>query len=134
MPELTGESVQPAVASMSYARPDDLFALRGFVRLHGSALGLPVNRTDLLILAVNELATNTLRHASGGGRVRVWAEAGQLVCEVTDAGVVPPFGRMPAAESTRGRGLPIVASIADEVSRVPVDGGTAVRIRMNLSR
>lgn len=133
MPELTGESVQPAVTSMPYAEPDDLFVVRGFVRLHALALGLPANRADLLTLAVNELATNTLRHTSGGGRVRLWAEAGQLVCEVADGGVVPSFGAMPGADSTGGRGLPIVASIADEVSRVAVDGGTAVLIRMSLS-
>lgn len=133
MPERTGESVQPAVANMSYGEPDDLFAVRGFVRLHALSLGLPANRADLLTLAVNELATNTLRHTSGGGLVRLWAEGGQLVCEVADGGVVPSFGQMPPAESTRGRGLPIVASIGDEVSRVAVDGGTAVRIRMSLS-
>jgi two-component sensor histidine kinase len=86
----------------------------------------------MLTLAVNELATNTLQHTSDGGRVRMWAEAGQLVCDVADAGSVPTFGAMPPPESVRGRGLAIVARIADEVARLAVAGGTVVRIRMNL--
>jgi serine/threonine-protein kinase RsbW len=121
-----------APTTMPYAVADDLVAVRGFVRARALALGLPQARVDLLALAVNELATNTLQHASGGGQVRVWAEAGQLVCDVADAGTVPAFGTMPPPESVRGRGLAIVARIADEVATVPVAGGTVVRIRMNL--
>ncbi len=132
MTEPPGARTPAARTTMPYAVADDLVAVRGFVRSRALALGLPDTRVDLLALAVNELATNTLQHSSGGGQVRVWAEAGQLVCDVADAGTVPPFGTMPPPESVRGRGLAIVARIADEVAAVPVAGGTVVRIRMNL--
>jgi serine/threonine-protein kinase RsbW len=132
MADTPGGSVRPAYDSMTYARVTDLAAVRGFVRSFALALGLPAIRIDMLALAVNELTTNTLQHTSGGGRVRVWAEAGQLVCEVSGPGRVPPFGQMPPPDSVRGRGLAIVARIADEVTTVPVADGTAVRIRMNL--
>ena len=132
VPTPTGAPTPSAPTAMPYVEAGDLAAVRGFVRSHALALGLPAARVDLLALAVNELATNTLQHTSGGGQVRVWAEAGQLVCDVADAGTVPPFGTMPPPESVRGRGLAIVARVADEVATVPVAGGTAVRIRMNL--
>jgi anti-sigma regulatory factor (Ser/Thr protein kinase) len=87
---------------------------------------------DLLALAVSELATNTLQHTSGGGRVRVWSDAGQLVCDVADGGPVVSFGEMPPPDAVRGRGLAIVQRIADEVAAITSPDGTLVRIRMNL--
>lgn len=121
------------VDSMPYAEIGDLVTVRGFVRSSALALGLPAARVDLLALAVNELVTNTLQHTSGGGRVQVWAESGQLFCDVADGGRIPGFGEMPSAESVRGRGLAIVALVADEVSALPVADGTVVRIRMALA-
>ncbi|MEK8105703.1 hypothetical protein NKG94_12165 [Micromonospora sp. M12] len=41
---------------------------------------------ELLTLAVSELATNTLQHTTGGGWVRLWAEPGQLFCDIVDRG------------------------------------------------
>jgi serine/threonine-protein kinase RsbW len=118
---------------MSYAVPDDLKVLRAFVAARALALGLPAGRVDALTLAVSELATNTLQHTTGGGHVRVWANAGQLVCDVVDRGPARSFGRpMPAADALRGRGLPIVERVCDVVDTSTVAGGTRVRIRLNL--
>jgi anti-sigma regulatory factor (Ser/Thr protein kinase) len=133
MPEPPARSAQPASDSMPYSRPDDLAAVRAFVRSCSSALGLAARRVELLALAVSELATNTLQHTSGGGRVRVWADAGQLVCDVADAGPDRSFGEMPAAHAARGRGLAIVRRIADEVAAIAGPDGTTVRIRMDLN-
>jgi serine/threonine-protein kinase RsbW len=132
VPHLPAGTARPAVDTMPYTEVGDLVTVRGFVKSWALALGLPAARVDLLALAVNELATNTLQHTAGGGRVHVWAEPGQLFCEVADNGRVPGFGQMPAADSVRGRGLAIVALIADEVTAQPDAGGTVVRIRMAL--
>jgi anti-sigma regulatory factor (Ser/Thr protein kinase) len=86
----------------------------------------------MLTLAVSELTTNTLQHTTGGGRVRVWAEDGQLVCDVVDGGPPRSFGAMPPADSVRGRGLAIVDRVADEVSTSTGPDGTLVRIKMAL--
>jgi anti-sigma regulatory factor (Ser/Thr protein kinase) len=129
---LPGGSPQRAFASLPYAQADDLAAVRGFVRSRALALGMSDNRVKLLASAVNELATNTLQHAAGGGQVRLWTEEGHLVCDVADVGPVPPIGQMPPPDSVRGRGLAIVARVVDEVTTVAVLGGTAVRIRMAL--
>lgn len=120
-------------AAFDYHEAGELGALRAFVQAHALALGLPEARTDLLTLAVNELATNTLQHTTGGGRVRIWADAGQLVCDVVDQGPPRTFQRtMPAADSVRGRGLAIVERICDQVETISGPDGTTVRLRLDI--
>ncbi|GAA1621884.1 ATP-binding protein [Actinoplanes couchii] len=129
MPESLAESTD----GMSYAVPDDLRRVRAFVTERAVALGLSEDRIDVLTLAVSELTTNTLQHTSGGGHIRVWAEDGQLVCDVVDRGEDRPFGRsMPSAEAVRGRGLAIVERVCDSVHTASVPGGTLVRICLDL--
>ena len=41
----------------------------------------PRERADDLILAANEVATNTVKHAQGTGRLRVWSTAATVVCQ-----------------------------------------------------
>ena len=126
MTDGTGEAVH-------YATADDLGMVRAFVANRAQRLGLPADRVDLLTLAVCELATNTLQHSGGSGRIRVFADAGQVLCDVVDSGPVPVFGRgMPAAQALRGRGLAIVERVCDSVHAYPVAEGTLVRIGINL--
>jgi serine/threonine-protein kinase RsbW len=120
-------------AETAYRVPGDLAVVREFVRVESEGLGLSSLRADLLAVAVSELATNTLQHTDGGGLVRIWAEPGQVRCEVVDGGEPPGFGRpMPAADQPRGRGLAIVERICDEVGIHADDDGTAVRLAMAL--
>ena len=114
---------------MSYDRPADLAEVRAFVRARAGDLGLPERRADLLTLAVSELATNTLQHTAGGGRVRLRVERGRLLCDVIDQGPVRLLGRaMPAAQEIRGRGLAIVERVCDEVGIESENGSTRVRL------
>lgn len=120
-----------AVDDMTYAEVDDLVSVRTFVRSAMADRGLSPARTEMMVLAVTELATNTLQHAAGGGRVRVWGDARQVVCEVADHGARRPLGQMPPADSHRGRGLAIVERVVDDVSTYTGPDGTVVQIRMN---
>ncbi|GAA1657122.1 ATP-binding protein [Catellatospora bangladeshensis] len=117
---------------MSFAVATDLAGLRGFVRDRAVAAGLATARAELLMLAASELMSNTLEHTGDGGLVRVWTEAGAVVCEVRDRrprGFRPPGAAvMPAADAMRGRGLAIVEQVCDVVSTAA--GGTAVQLRM----
>jgi anti-sigma regulatory factor (Ser/Thr protein kinase) len=131
MPELPAESVRPA-DTLPYEHAEDLVDVRAFVRSGAAERGLPAERGELLALAVSELATNTLQYTTGGGRVRMWAEEGQLVCDVVDGGPMRSFGAMPPADSVRGRGLAIVERIVDDVAVLAGPDGTVVRLRMNL--
>lgn len=105
---------------MVFTVADDLAAVRRLVRERAVAAGLAVARAELLMLAVSELVSNTIEHTGGGGVVRVWAEAGAVVCEVADRrpGGSRPSGVavMPAADAIRGRGLAIVERVCDVVS------------------
>ena len=130
-----GYSERPLAGSGSlpYGEAGDLGAVRAFVRDQALALGLSETRTELLMLAVNELATNTMQHTTGGGQVRVWADAGQVVCDVLDQGPPRTFQRpMPPADSVGGRGLAIVERICDQVEMVSGPDGTTVRLRLHL--
>ena len=61
--------------------------------------GLPPSRREDLVLAVNELATNSVRHGGGHGIVRVWRDEDALRCEVRDRGRIddPLVGRRAAS-------------------------------------
>ncbi|MGI5242695.1 ATP-binding protein [Dactylosporangium sp. CA-139066] len=117
--------------SIMYRLVSDLAAVRTFVTDRSIALGLSPARADLLTLAVNELATNTLQYTQEGGSVRLWSESGQIVCDVEDQGPMRTFGSaMPPAEAVRGRGLAIVEMVCDHVAAFASTRGTVVRMRL----
>lgn len=112
-----------------------LDGLRGFVYSEAAAARLPGARTDDLVLAVNEVATNSLRHGGGRGTLRMWADADALVCEIRDGGHVaqPLVGRVrPTAERMGGRGLWLVNQLCDLVQIRSSEEGTAVRLHILL--
>lgn len=110
-----------------------LDAVRAFVSRHAAAAGLERSRTEDLVMAVNEVATNTLRHAGGRGLLRVWRDEA-IVCEVRDDGriVEPLVGRVrPRAEREDGFGLWLVNQTCDLVQIRTLASGSVVRIHMS---
>jgi anti-sigma regulatory factor (Ser/Thr protein kinase) len=92
--------------------------------------GLGAERVDDVLLAVGEMAANSLRHGGGAGVLRLWSDAGHVVCEVADAGVIvdPLVGRHPASPGQlSGRGLLMVNHLADLVRMHTTADGTVVR-------
>jgi anti-sigma regulatory factor (Ser/Thr protein kinase) len=92
--------------------------------------GLAAERVDDVLLAVGEMAANSLRHGGGSGVLRLWTDAGHVVCEVADSGVIddPLVGRRPAAPGQlNGRGLLMVNHLADLVRMHTTPEGTVVR-------
>ncbi|MFG2180910.1 SpoIIE family protein phosphatase [Streptomyces abikoensis] len=63
-------------------------------------------------LILSELITNAIRHASGPIRVRLLRERA-LICEVSDTSSTAPHLRYAAAEDEGGRGLFLVAQLAE---------------------
>lgn len=95
--------------------------------------GLSVDDTAALVLAVDEVASNSLRHGGGEGVLRVWQERGEVVCEVHDAGLIddPLVGRVrPALDGVGGRGLWLANQLCDLVQVRSSPAGTVVRLRM----
>ena len=92
--------------------------------------GMADERVDDVLLAVGEMAANSLRHGGGSGVLRLWSDAAHVVCEVADAGVIddPLVGRTPATPGQlTGRGLLMVNHLADLVRMHTTSDGTVVR-------
>jgi len=112
-----------------------LNGLRAFVAGHAEAAGLSRERAADLVLAANEVATNSIRHGGGFGAARIWRADGAIVCEVADAGRIedPLAGRRrPRAEAIGGRGLWIANQLCELVQLRTFATGTIVRLHMRL--
>ncbi len=104
--------------------------MRHFVSAWAREEMLDDERRERLVLAVNELATNSVRHGGGSGRLRVWRESDTLLCEVLDDGhMTEPLAgqRCPGPRSLGGRGLWIVNQLCDLVQLRSSARGTVVR-------
>lgn len=113
----------------------DLGAVREFVRHAAREARLEQGRTYDLVLAVSELAANSILHGGGSGGLRVWREPSALVCEVRDSGLIdePMVGRIkPTHDQIGGRGLWIVNQLCDLVELRSSEEGTVVRVRIDL--
>jgi anti-sigma regulatory factor (Ser/Thr protein kinase) len=126
----------PARADELRFTSDRIRTVRGFVSTLARDAHLDPNRTADLAVAVNELATNSVRHAGGEGVVRAWRDGPELLCEVEDTGrIEDPFaGRVePTLDRHDGRGLWLVNQVCDLVQIRSLAGKTAVRVHMRLS-
>lgn len=113
----------------------DLSAVRGFLAHYAEREGFDAQRTADLVLAVDELATNTLRYARGEGMLRTWRDNGSLLVEVSDEGHIadPLAGRdCPPPDQIGGRGLYLVNQLCDLVQLRSSPDGSVVRIHMHL--
>jgi anti-sigma regulatory factor (Ser/Thr protein kinase) len=108
-----------------------LAAVRRLVKLRADAAGLLVARAGDLVLAVNEVATNSIRHGGGGGMLRIWQDADALICQITDAGrIADPLAgrRRPASGQSGGHGLWLCNQICDLVQLRTFATGSVVRL------
>jgi anti-sigma regulatory factor (Ser/Thr protein kinase) len=125
---------EPAVPVFEFAfRGAEFASVRATVAEHATAAGLSTDRTGDLLIAVHELATNSVRHGGGAGRLRIWHEDGTLVCEVRDRGRIdePLVGRRrPAPLSENGYGVWIANQLCDLVQLRSTQSGTIVRLHM----
>lgn len=113
----------------------DLREVRRLVSLHADSVGLETRRGEDLVLAVCELATNSVQHGSGGGSLWIWSGDGELCCEVRDAGAIedPLVGReRPPLDQVGGRGVWIAHQLCDLVQLRSDHRGTRVRVQMTL--
>lgn len=93
--------------------------VRSFVSAHLRAAGVAETRAADVVLAVNEIAANSLVHGGGEGVLNLWFEGGScdhLVCQVADKGQMtdPLVGRQdPTGIQRHGRGLWLVNQLCD---------------------
>jgi anti-sigma regulatory factor (Ser/Thr protein kinase) len=122
------------IAELEFGR-DDLASVRRATEEIAAAAGLDSTRAGDLMLAANEIATNSVLYGGGRGRLRLWGERGALMCEVRDGGFIdqPLAGRQrPPAASIGGNGLWVVNQLCDLVQVRSSPDGTIVRMHMGL--
>jgi anti-sigma regulatory factor (Ser/Thr protein kinase) len=114
---------------------EDLCELRELVASWASGHRLQPARVAELVLAVNELASNSVRYGGGRGTLRMWREDDLLLCEVHDRGRLadPCAGRLrPRPDGHSGRGLWIVNQVCDVVQMRSSEAGTSICVHKAL--
>lgn len=79
-------SFPPEAAVLAYRQ--DLASVRHFAAGHACRAGLAPHRARDLVIAVGELAANTLAHTRGEGTLAVWVAHGEIICQVNDSGQI----------------------------------------------
>jgi anti-sigma regulatory factor (Ser/Thr protein kinase) len=115
---------------------ESLGTLRHLLAARAAEAGFGEARTKDLVLAVNEVATNSVRHGGGAGTLRVWVGTRWLVCEIEDRGRIddPMVGREePKSDRLEGRGLWIANQVCELVQVRTFATGSLVRLHMRRS-
>jgi anti-sigma regulatory factor (Ser/Thr protein kinase) len=115
---------------------DSFGAVREHVGTIADQAGLAGDRGADLVLAVHEIATNSVRHGGGRGELRVWVDGPRVVCEVRDDGRLgdpSAVSHRPAStDSVGGRGLWIAKQLCDRVHVSSSEAGTVVRLQQRV--
>lgn len=125
----------PAPDAMSYRYTTDLAAVRAVVYRYARQAGLPESRAIDLVLAVSEVAANTVRHAKSAGSLKIWYDTKRIICQIQDEGTItdPLAGRRrPSLKAMGGHGLWIVNQVCDAVEMRSDETGTTIRLRMDI--
>ncbi len=124
-----------ARGDMPYNYTTDLAAVRAIVHRYARQAGLPEHRVIDLVLAVSEVAANTIRHANSPGSLKIWYDAHEIVCQIQDEGTIhdPLAGRRtPPVDAMSGHGLWIVHQVCDDVEMSSDEAGTTIRLHMKI--
>ena len=128
LPPPSGDHIQFAFG------PSELAELRRLVAQFAVNTGLDEGKTADAVLAVHEMAANSVRHGGGAGVMRLWSDDGALVCEISDRGRIrsPLAGRRrPSEGQIGGRGLWMVIQLADLVQVRSGRSGSTVRVHLH---
>jgi anti-sigma regulatory factor (Ser/Thr protein kinase) len=125
----------PAGALSAAIEEGGLRALRAVVSGYGAAAGLGEGDAADLVLAIHELASNSVLHGGGEGTLLLWRTPDAVICEVRDRGriVDPLAGRVePPGVLEGGRGLWMANQLCDLVQIRAFGDGGAVRVHKRL--
>jgi anti-sigma regulatory factor (Ser/Thr protein kinase) len=107
------------------------------VAAHASRIGLTAQQVNDLVLVVQELASNAVRHGAGHGRVLLWRDKHDICFQVTD----PGLGRTdlhlrghhaPPPTALGGRGLWLARQLTHHLDIHAGDNGTHFTARIHL--
>jgi anti-sigma regulatory factor (Ser/Thr protein kinase) len=128
---------QPDHPSASLAIEDDVRAVhraRSFVRATLEAWALPESLARDAILLVSEMVTNAIVHGRAPIQLRLRRAPAHLLLEVSDTATAIPRKLRPTADDVHGRGLQLVAIMADQWGTRPIRDGKSVWCELELAR
>jgi anti-sigma regulatory factor (Ser/Thr protein kinase) len=126
---------RPPGTARSVTYRADLRVVRDLASGYAADVGLPPDRVPDLLLAVSEVAANTLRHTTAAGTARMWHTETEIICQIDDSGWIsdPLAGRVrPPFDQPRGHGLWLVNQVCDLVEVRTGEGGSSIRLHMSL--
>src|SRR5919197_1528888 len=113
---------------------DSLSEMRRFVVARAERADLSPDRNQDFLLAVSEIAANSVRHGGGHGVLSIWRENGSLLCDVQGSGEItkPLAGReRPDEGQSHGYGLWLANQLCDLVQVRTFPSGNTVRLHMH---
>lgn len=113
--------------------PSELASVRNLVAHHADAAGLDAMRAAELVVAVNEVATNSINHGGGRGTLTIWQEASAVICDISDRGHFDKAladRERPSETVAAPRGLWLANQLCDLVQIRTLPDGTVVRLHM----
>jgi anti-sigma regulatory factor (Ser/Thr protein kinase) len=113
---------------------DSLTALRDFVRGFAADSRVGPGKADDLLLAMSEVAANSIAHGGGRGLLRIWEDGDHIVCEILDRGWIdkPLAGReRPLEGKVGGRGLWLANQLCELVQLRSFSTGSVVRLHVS---
>jgi anti-sigma regulatory factor (Ser/Thr protein kinase) len=111
----------------------DLASVRAFAAAATRQAGLLPGRARDFVIAVSELAANTLAHTKGPGTLTVWSTRHELIGQVRDTGHITSPLPCQVRPGTAGHGLWVVRQVCDRVQIRTGPNGTVIEICMRLS-
>jgi anti-sigma regulatory factor (Ser/Thr protein kinase) len=133
----SGLPAPPAEAETIPFGAETIRALRAVVGGRARAAGVVDERVAGLVLAVSEVATNTVLHGHGSGDASVWVAEGEFICELRGPGRItdPMVGRLrPRRGQLRGYGIWLANQFCDLVQIRSHDAHTTVRLHLARDR
>ena len=112
----------------------DFIGLRHAVGARLSGLGGSPDLVEDVHLAIDEMASNAVRHGAPPVQVRLWASADRVVCRISDrgSGMDDPFAGFGPAYgsdlSRGGMGLWLARQLCDHVDVIDEGAGLTVRL------
>ena len=128
-------SVRPDPLDLTF-RAGDLPLVRRSTASWALRAGMAADTADDFVIAVNEIATNAVRHGSPEASLRLWVDGRAGLAEIRDQGQWPgamaptPLPRRAAEQG--GMGLEVARMVCDGMQINATEAGTAVLLRMSL--
>jgi anti-sigma regulatory factor (Ser/Thr protein kinase) len=122
---------------MALTYTTDLSVVRAEVEKQARQASLPERKVIDLVLAVSEIAANTIKHAQSAGILEITSDGREVICTIHDEGRIsdPLAGRrQPAPDALEGHGLWLVHQVCDLVEIRSDRTGTTIRLHMSIPR